>query len=139
MFNFPSGQKEIRLIVLNHQNRGDHDHPTVLGHHIPIREGIDRGVEIDMTTVIIVTDVTVTTVIVRDPLLENQEAATDPDQDHQVSIRTDIVQERNLIHDLTQGTTVPEIDLEHPSLEVDIGIMIATAIKVAKATVHQKP
>ena len=87
-----------------------------------------------MTTVIIETDVTVTTVTVGDPLPENLDH--DLDQNLLMSIKIDIVHERNLIRDMALGTTVPETDLVHQILELSIEIMIATAIKVATAIIH---
>ena len=81
-----------------------------------------------MTTVIIETDVTVTTVTVGDPLPENLDH--DLDQNLLMSIKIDIVHERDLIRDMALGTTVPEADLVHQILEINIEVMIATAIKV---------
>ena len=128
MLNFLSGRKEIRLIVLNLKNKGDHDHPIVL--MIPI------------ATVIVDTDITVTTVIARDPLPENLEVVIGLDHDHLVTTKIDTVHERDLILDITPETTVTEIDLEHQILDKNPGTttaeIIVTTIKIDTSIIQRK-
>ena len=89
-----------------------------------------------MTTVTIENDVTVTTVTVEDLLLENLEVVTDRDHDLLLTIKIDIVHERDLARGLVLETMVLETDHVHQILELNLGTMIATAVKVATAIVH---
>ena len=142
MPNFLLGRKEIRLVVLNLKNKGDHDRPIVPIRLIPIHEGKGRVVTIAIATVIDEKDVTVTTVIVKDPLLENLEVAIGLDHDHLVTTKIDTVHERDLILDITPETTVSEIDLELQILDKNPGTttaeIIVTTIKIDTSIIQRK-